>query len=127
MIRLIVARDLPKKEENSLLHLFSAAQDQVKYGAEHYQLQSPVTSSIVNQVFGEYRQEGLTMPYTMEDFRRELALENLNQLTPEERLEGLTPKEILQHLSKDEIKAYLAKLQKGRSEDKPKKSKRRSR
>src|SRR5262249_36814814 len=51
LIRLIVATDLPKKEENALLHLFSAAQDQVKYGAEHYHLQSPDTSSIVNQLF----------------------------------------------------------------------------
>lgn len=127
VIRLIVARDLPKKEENSLLHLFSAAQEQVKYGAEHYSLQSPDVSSVVNQLFGEYRREGLTMPYTMEDFKRELALENLDQLTPEERLSGLAPKEILQHLSDDEIKAYLAKRHKSHPEAKPKKSKRRSR
>ena len=136
VIRLIVARDLPKKEENSLLHLFSAAQEQVKYAAEHYQLPSPDTSSIVNQLFSAYRREGLTMPYTMEDFRREVALENLDQLTPEERLGGLTleqrlsgatPKEILKHLSEDEIKAYLAKMKKEHSEAKPKKSKRRTR
>src|SRR5262249_52490404 len=129
LIRLIVATDLPKKEENALLHLFSAAQDQVKYGAEHYHLQSPDTSSIVNQLFGEYRQEGLTMPYTMEDFRREVALEFLEGLTPQEklRLSGLTPKEILQHLSEDEIKAYLAKLHKGHPEEKSRKAKRRPR
>jgi hypothetical protein len=139
VIRLIVARDLPKKEENALLHLFSAAQEQVRYGAEHYHLQNPDTSSIVNQLFGEYRQEGLTMPYTMEDFRREVAFEYLErltaeerreyleQLTPEERLGGLKPREILRHFSEDEIKAYLAGLRKGHSQAKPKKTRRRSR
>jgi hypothetical protein len=116
VIRVVVAGELPKKEENSLLHLFSAAQEQVKYGAEHYRLQMPDTSSIVNQLFGQYRREGLTVPYTLKDFRREMALENLDQLTPEERLSGLTP---------DEIKAYLSKLKK-RSAAKPKKPKRRS-
>jgi hypothetical protein len=136
VIRLIVARDLPKKEENALLHLFSAAQEQVRYGAEHYDLQNPQTSTIVNQLFGQYRKEGLAMPYTMEDFRREVALEYLEQLTPEERLRGLTlrqrlsgatPKEILQQLSdaeKAQIKAYLAKSPKARPQTKPKKSKR---
>jgi Mg/Co/Ni transporter MgtE len=107
----------------------------------------------VNQLFGEYRQEGLTMPYTMEDFRREVALEYFQQLTPRERreyfqqltprerreflqqltpeerreyLQQLTPEERLQGLSADEIKAYLAKLDKVR-EAKGKKTKRRSR
>jgi hypothetical protein len=139
VIRLIVARDLPKKKENSLLHLFSAAQEQVKYAAEHFDLQSPEISSVVNQLFGEYRREGLTMPYTMEDFKREVAFEflekmtpeerreYLEQLTPEERLSGLAPKQILQHLSDDEIKAYLAKRHKSHTDAKPKKSKRRPR
>jgi hypothetical protein len=125
VIRLIVARDLPKREENSLLHLFSAAQDQVKYAAEHYDLHSPDISSIVNQLFGEYRREGLTMPYTMEDFKREVALEYLDQLTLEERLRGVTPKEILQHLSDDQIKAYLSKRRKSHPQAKQNKPKRR--
>jgi hypothetical protein len=94
VIRLIVARDLPQTDENALLHLFSAATEQVKFGAERYQLQSPDTSSIVNQLFGAYRREGLTMPYTMQDFRREVIREYLEELTPEQRREfmnELTP------------------------------------
>ena len=31
----IVAGELPRKKENALLHLFSAAQEQVKYGVTH--------------------------------------------------------------------------------------------
>lgn len=108
---------------------FSAAQEQVKYGAEHYHLQSPDTSSIVNQLFGEYRREGLTMSYTMADFRREVALEYFEKLTPQERreyLNELAPEERLGGLSEDEIKAYLAKLRKAPSGAKPKRPKRRS-
>ncbi|MCI0377253.1 MAG: hypothetical protein L0215_06595 [Gemmataceae bacterium] len=130
VIRLIVARDLPKKEENALLHLFSAAQEQVKYGAEHYRLQSSDTSTIVKQLFGEYHQEGLNMPYTMEDFRREVALEFLEQLSPQGRrnyLQQLTLEERLEGLTEDEIKAYLAKLHQRQSKAKPKRPKRRPR
>jgi hypothetical protein len=153
VIRLVVARDLPRTDENALLHLFSAAQEQVKFGAEHYRLQSPDTSSIVNQLFGEYRQEGITMPYTMEDFRREVIREYLQELTPRQRreflqeltpqqrrgflqqltaeqrrefLQQLTPEERLSGLTADEIKAYLAQLDRSR-ETKRKKAKRSSR
>src|SRR5260221_10307616 len=34
-IRLVVAAELPREEQNALLHLFSAAPEQVQYGAEH--------------------------------------------------------------------------------------------
>jgi len=54
----------------------------------------------------------------MEDFRREVALESLAKLPPEE---------VLKHFSEKQIKAYLAKLQRGHTQSKPKKSKRRTR
>jgi outer membrane protein assembly factor BamB len=50
--------------EIAFLYLFSAASEQVQYGAEHYRLPSAETSSIVNDLFVEYRVEGLSMPYT---------------------------------------------------------------
>ena len=65
------------------------------------------------------------MPYTMEDFRREVALEYMDQLTPEERLGGVT--EIIEHMSEDEINALLANLHKRVAEVKSKKSRRRTR
>jgi hypothetical protein len=64
-------------------------------------------TTVVNQLFAEYRVEGLTMPYTMEDFRREVAREHLHEilkrLSPEERLAGLPP---------EQIEAYLRRLEK---------------
>jgi hypothetical protein len=76
----------------------------------------PDTSTLVNQLFGEYRREGIKVPYTMQDFRREVALEYLEELKPAERMSGLSEKE---------IKAYLAKLDKNQRGTPPKKPKRR--
>jgi hypothetical protein len=45
---------------------------------------------------------GLAMPYTMEDFKREVAREHLHELTAEERLAGLPA----------EQDAYLKRLRK---------------
>src|SRR6266436_6522825 len=55
-------------------------------------------------IFEGFEQEGIAMPYTMKDFRRDFVKEHF---TPEERLEGLTPEERLQSLPPDEIERYL--------------------
>src|SRR5258708_4099472 len=90
-----------------MLHLFSAATEQVQYGAEHCQLQSPETSTIVRDLFAEYKVEGLTMPYTMDDYRREVARKIMHELTPEERMAGLPPEERMAGLSLEQIEAFL--------------------
>ncbi len=123
-IRVIVAADLPKNERNAMLHLFSAAPDQVKYGAEHYRLRSVKTSRIINVLFKGYQIEGLTMPYTMEEFLHEEALKLLPELTPEERLAGLAPEDRLAGLRAEEIEAYLKRLRKRSSAPKTPKPRR---
>ena len=109
-IRIVVTAELPKAEHNSLLHLFSAAVDPVQYGAGHYRLQSANVSTLVNRLFASYRKEGLTMPYTMDDFRKEVALEVLEELTPEQRLRGLPAEERLRGLPPEQIEEYLRRL-----------------
>ncbi|MDI6795284.1 MAG: hypothetical protein QME81_20910, partial [bacterium] len=52
--------------------------------------------------FENYQLEGIGMPYTMEDFKRDYTKEHLNLLTPEE---------VLPRFSAEEIKAYLEKLE----------------
>ena len=64
-----MAADLPKTERNASLHLFSAVPDQVQYGAEHYHFQTSDMSTVINDLFIDYRREGLTMPYTVEDYK----------------------------------------------------------
>ncbi len=69
------------------------------------------------------------MPYTMDDFHKEIALEHFNTLTVGEKMRYLSTDEILQHMATDdllrgllnksprlkglsisEIKAYLDKI-----------------
>jgi hypothetical protein len=87
------------------LHLFSGSAADLEYGASHYQRRSAETSPLLDQLFTGYRGEGLAMPYTMEDFKRDY----LKELTPEERLEGLSPEERLEGLSPEEIESVLKK------------------
>jgi hypothetical protein len=68
--------------------------------------------------------EGLTMPYTMEDFRREVAREHVHELTAEERLAGLSPEQILARLPPEQIEAYLKRLGNRAATTKKKKPKR---
>lgn len=89
------------------MHLLSAAPEQVRYGATHYQQHSADTSTLLGQLFEGYAREGVAMPYTMEDFRRDYVKEHLKDLTLDERLEGLSAEELLQRLSPDQIVKYL--------------------
>jgi hypothetical protein len=100
VIRVVVARQLPEAEHNALLHLFSAARKQVDYGASQYRQRSKDTSTLLRQLLQSYEGEGIAMPYTMEDFRRDYVKEHLQQLSPEERLEGLSVEEIENYLRK---------------------------
>ena len=102
VIRVVVLGQLPQAEHNAILHLFSASQEQVRYGAEHYHPHSDETSTLVNRLFDQYRKEGIQMPYTMEDFRRDYVKEHLKDLTPEEIREALSPEELLRGLSPEE-------------------------
>ena len=128
VIRVLVARQLPEKEPNGLLHLFSLVPALIEYARRHYRLRSPDTSTLLDRLLEGYRQEGLFMPYTIEDFRKEYRKEFLEGLTPEERvqviqksppekrleglsaekrLEGLSAEEILKLLPPEEIERYL--------------------
>jgi hypothetical protein len=131
-IRIIVAHDLPRTENNAILHLLSASPEQVRVGVEHYEQRSADTSTLLSELFEGYEREGLAMPYTMEDFRRDYVKEHLKDLTPEERLEGLSAdelvrrlspderlqglsaEELLRRLSPDQIESYLQRLSKQR-------------
>ena len=85
---MVVLRQLPQSAHNALWHLFSAVPEQVDYAVRAYHQRSQETSSLLDRLFEGYKKEGLPMPYTMADFRREYVKEHLKDLTPEERLEG---------------------------------------
>jgi hypothetical protein len=108
VIRVVVLGQLPRSAHNAMLHLFSASQEQVRYGAEHYRQRSEETSTLLDRLFEQYRKEGVAMPYTMEDFRRDYVKEHLKDLTAAERTEGLSSEERLAGLSPQERLAGLS-------------------
>jgi len=142
LIRVVVLGQVPDLEHNAVLHLLSALPDKIRYGVSQYRQRSSETSSLLDQLFEGYQQEGVTMPYTMEDFRREYMEDRFEELTPEARLklfEKLAPQEQqkllknlinnlpiqvrLKGLSPEEIEGYLRTFKKEAVSPKPKKKK----
>jgi hypothetical protein len=117
LVQVVVTGQLPQAEHNAMLHLFSGSAAGIEYGATHYRRRSAETSTLLHQLFQGYQGEGIAMPYTMADFKRDFTKEFLKKLTPEERLEGLSP---------EEIERFLKKLKTGRSSPQEKRRRGRS-
>jgi hypothetical protein len=111
VIRVLVAGQLPRTENNALLHLFSASEEQLRYGRAHFRQYSDETSTLLHRLFEMYQREGIDMSYTMEDFRREYVKDPLKDLTPEERLQGLSLEDRLKGLTPEERAELLKRLQ----------------
>src|SRR5207302_992827 len=75
---------------------------------EHYRQHSADTSSLLRRLVEQYQKEGVPMPYTMEDFRRDFTKEHLHELTPEDRLAGLPPEQRVAGLSPEQRLAGLS-------------------
>ncbi len=119
-IKVIVLKEIPQKKHNALWNIFSADKQSGLYGSRHYEKRSKEISTVLDQIFTRYRQEGIDMPYTMENFKHDVAKEYLPLLTEDERLEGLSVDKRLKGLSVEELEAYLEQL-KSRSKDSDKK------
>lgn len=117
-IRIIVLSRITQSEKNAPWLMFSAVTEKVKYGVEQYRWNSPV-SGVINKLFKKYQTEGITMPYTIEDFQKEIKEEVLNSLTeddierimaslkPEDRLKGLKPEDLLKQLKPEDLVKQL--------------------
>ena len=64
------------------------------------------------RVFEKYRLEGVIMPQTNEEWRREYMREHLAELTPQERLKDLSPNELIQALPPEFLEALRKNLDK---------------
>ena len=131
-IRVIVVPALPLAQRNAILAFFSFDAEKVRFALEHYEWQMEDGSTVVNQLLNKYVEEGIAMPYTIEQFRKDYVKaylskmdpeEVLSKFAPEERLRGLDPEEVLARfdpedrlkgLDAEEIEAYLDKLKKKR-------------
>jgi hypothetical protein len=114
-IRIIVANQLPQEEHNAMLHLFSAREELLRYGRQHYRPHSPETSTLLYELFKAYSEDP-TMPnklqesvrQSIDELLRSLPPEELRKrLSPEERLEGLPAAERLKGLSAEEVASAL--------------------
>ncbi len=98
-MRLIVVAQLPQQAHNALLHLFSASEELVRFGSQQYRPRSPRTSTFLFQLYDRYREEGMPMPFTVEEFVQETLLhiaqdpeharQILKYIPVEQRLEGV--------------------------------------
>jgi hypothetical protein len=130
-IRLIVTNRIERKKRNAAWLMFSAVPENIRYGVTHYSGRLDEMSGTVNQLLLRYRDERIIeMPYTVEDYRRELEKnvlssitaervleefsldELLNKIPAEKRLQGIPAEERLKGLSALQIEAYLKKLRK---------------
>ena len=120
-IRLVVVHQLPLQEQNAMLHLFSAGERLVRYGGQHYRPRSPETSTFLFELFERYREEGMPMSFTKEEFIRQAKAkiikdpdiieallaeqppEKLLERVPvEKRLEGVSAEKRLEGVSAEE-------------------------
>jgi hypothetical protein len=119
LIKIIVCRRVEMVPRNALWLLFSGDEKRVAFAMRHFGLNNHDMSTILAKISETYKIEGLNMPYTIEDFRREILEEAIEKvktlpkdeqkrvlahLPPEIRLEGLDPKDRLAGLdAKDRL------------------------
>jgi hypothetical protein len=113
VVRVVVAGELPREERNAPLHLFSASPELVGFGQGSYRRRSEDTSLLLRQLLERFREEGFTMTYTMEDFKRDFIKQHFAQLTPQEQREAL---ELLSPEQRQQIREYLDHLSAPRPE-----------
>ena len=120
-IRILVLSEMPTEQQNAILSLFSFDAEKVKYAMEHYQWQQEDGSTAINQLLEQYALEGIAMPYTMEQFRKEYIKAHLGELVIDDRLKGVDSKDVLSRFDPEtrlkgpnieQIEAYLKKLKK---------------
>jgi len=94
---------------NAIWQLFSAVPEHVRYGASHYRWKTEI-STVMNDLFRKYNTEGVIMPYTVEDYKRDYARRYLHSLTPEEVLESFSAEEKLRTIPIQDVVKYLTQI-----------------
>jgi proteasome lid subunit RPN8/RPN11 len=106
-IRVLVLHEMPAAEQNLVWNLFSGDPAHIATAFQHLQPRLQSWSSLLNDLLGYYGLEGMTMPYTLEDYERDAAQRWLSKLPPEQLLAHLTTEQRLQGLALEEIEKYL--------------------
>lgn len=114
-IRIIVLSRIPPDGKNAIWQLFSAVPEKIAEGMTKYHWRG-APSLTINQLFKAYKLEGvIAMSYTMEDFRRDVFRENLQEILQviplEELLNKLSDEEIVEVIKKRLSKSDQKKIQ----------------
>ena len=110
-IRVLVLNEMPIDDHNAFWNLFSADRKRIDYASERYRLrQTSQASSLLESLYENYQEEGVPMPYTMEDFLRDVRKKDLEALTPEERLAGLSNEQLREIVQKAQQRLVPAKV-----------------
>jgi len=124
-VRVIVVNQLPLQEHNAMLHLFSAREELLRYGRDHYRPHSKETSTLLYDLFKAYSEEP-DMPDKLKEYVRERMAEILKTWPVEERLQGLSAEEVMRALPPETLQALVRlarsngpSAQQDASEDKP--------
>jgi len=105
-VRVIVAHQLPLHENNAMLHLFSAREELLRYGREHYQPHSLESSTLLHDLFMVYSEEP-DMSDKLKEYVRQSIDEFLESLPPEKRLKGLSAQDVARGLSLETLQALV--------------------
>ncbi|MCG8669433.1 MAG: hypothetical protein MI867_08455 [Pseudomonadales bacterium] len=87
--------------------MFSRVPENVRYGVDHYRWKDDQLSTITQELYEQYKTEGIIVPYTAEDYKREQRARFLAEATPEERIAGFTLEQRLIGLKPEERLAGL--------------------
>ena len=115
VVRVIVAGQLSRAEQNAPLLLFSAVPELVEYAQGIYRQRSQL-SGVLRRILDRYQKEGIIMPYTFEDFDVDYILEHFPELPRDrqrevlERLPSELRQEFLQALPAEERQEFLQSL-----------------
>lgn len=120
ILRVIVLGQLPMIPRNAALLRFSAEDARRDYGMLNHVPRSPDGPGLLGELFDNYRVEGMTVPYTIEQQREDHKQWAMDATTPEElmelvarkvplekRLDGLSPEQLaeIQRLVAEKLKS----------------------
>lgn len=98
-VRVIVTGQLPRQEQNAMLHMYSANGELLAYGIHHYRVRSPETSTLLMRLYHRYRKEELIMPDALEELTQQTIDELLASLPAERLLKVVSDKDRLEGVS----------------------------
>jgi hypothetical protein len=99
-MRIIVASEVPMRENNTPWLLFSGIPEKVEFAKTHHRWRHPKASSIVHCLYERYFAEKVFMPYSLEDYCRDYQQELFENVPLEDRFNDTSPEEVLKAITK---------------------------